>query len=224
MNMPVTTRRLELSLGSGDAMDVRRFRVSERMSGLFEVVVLAVCADAAVDLDAAVGTPASFTAHAHAGSSRTWAGIASRARLVRAEERGLSTYEVTIVPRLWLLGQNADYRVFQHLSEPSIVDSVLGKWGVSRSAKLSSTYKKRKYRVQYGESDLDFVCRMLEDAGVSFHFEEGDTMVLSDAPEEAALRGPIPFRAEPSAWESDLVTDLQVERALRPGRGISACV
>ena len=58
---------------------------------------------AALVINRLTGIPYSFTAHAHAGSSRTWSGIVSRARLVRAEERGLSTYEVTIVPRLWLL-------------------------------------------------------------------------------------------------------------------------
>jgi type VI secretion system secreted protein VgrG len=219
MNAPVTLRRLELSVASGDALDVRQFRVSERLSSLFEVTVVALSPNPDVDLDAAVGGGASFTAHALAGSSRTWGGIVSRMRLVTAEERGLSTYEVTIVPRLWLLTQNIDSRIFQQMSEIDIVVKVLGKWGIAPALKLTSVHKKRKYRVQYAESDYDFVCRMLEDAGVSFHFEDGDGgLVLSDVPQEGPRRAALPFRDNPTASAHEHATALSFERALRPGR------
>jgi type VI secretion system secreted protein VgrG len=218
MNAPLPLRRLDLSLGSGDALDVRHFHVSERMNELFEVTIVAVSPDPSIDLDAAAGAPATFSAHGRPGCSRTWTGIVARMRLTSAEEQGLSTYEVTIVPAAWLLSQRTDYRIFQHRSELDVAADVLGRWGITPVLQLSSAYKKRKYRVQYGESDLDFVRRMLEDAGVSFHFDEGGAPVLTDAPQDGPVRGPIPFRDQPSTWAEDHVTQLVLDRQIRPGR------
>ena len=49
---------------------------------------------------------------------------------------------------------------------------------------MSSKYPKREYCVQYQESSLDFICRLLEEAGVFFFFEhrQGEhTLVLGDS-------------------------------------------
>ena len=41
---------------------------------------------------------------------------------MQAEPTGLSSYYLRIVPTLWLCTQRRNYRVFQHLSIPDIVD------------------------------------------------------------------------------------------------------
>src|SRR5262249_46585597 len=66
-----------------------------------------------------------------------------------------------------------------------------------------------------------FLCRMLEDAGVSFYFVErgGESkLVLSDAPQANELRDPrIPFRDHPTAADREHVTAVRVARRVRPG-------
>src|SRR5262249_12222677 len=85
----------------------------------------------------------------------------------------------------------------------------------------SASYKKRKYRVQYGESDYAFICRMLEDAGISFYFSEagGETkMVLSDGPQRNEARRPIAFRDSPTDSDKEHVTAVRIGRRVRPGK------
>ncbi len=92
---------------------------------------------------------------------------------------------------MWLLTQRRNYRVFQDKSELDIVLEILGEWGIAPAQELDAgSYGKRRMRVQYAESDFDFVNRLLEDIGVTYHFEQtgGDTrLVLVDAPNR---RGP----------------------------------
>ena len=48
-------RRLHAAIASGDALDVRRFDVSERMSSLFQISIVAVSDNPDIDFEAVVG-------------------------------------------------------------------------------------------------------------------------------------------------------------------------
>src|SRR5262249_51351127 len=57
---------------------------------------------------------------------------------------------------------------------------------------LSGSYPSREYCVQYRESDLDFISRLLEEEGIFYFFEaeqKSHTMVLGDS---ASANEPIP--------------------------------
>jgi len=205
------------AIATGDMVDVRRFVVRERMSALFEVHLVAVSDNHDIDFEGVIGQPMSFTARA-LNRARTWSGICSHLRQIAVEERGLSTYELTLVPTFWLLTQRRNHRMFQLKSEIDIVLQVLGEWGISPTLKLGGAYKKRKYRVQYGESDHAFVCRMLEDAGVSHYFDGDGSLVLDDGPQDNPPRAPLPFRDHPTDADLEHVTRVGVGRRLRPGK------
>jgi type VI secretion system secreted protein VgrG len=217
--------RFEVNLASDDVLDVRRFSVHERISALFSVTVTAVSPSADLDFEAVIGKAARFVAQAGlAGEVRTrvWTGICKEVHEVAAEETGLSTYEIEIVPVLFLASQRRNHRMFQLLSDVDIVSKILSEWGIEPDLRLHATYKKRKYRVQYGESDYAFLSRLLEEAGVSFYFtgDSGETrLVLSDAPETNDPRDPrIPFRDRPGDVDLEHVTRVRVGRRVRPGR------
>jgi type VI secretion system secreted protein VgrG len=215
---------LGVTVASGDALDVRELHVEQQMNALFRVALVALSDNPSLDFDAVVGKEARFvmrTGLRHAEPTRFWSGIVSQLHQIRVEERGLSTYRLTIVPPLWLLTQRRNYRIFQQMSEPAIALSLLGEWGIAPVVKLGGDYPKRKYRVQYAESDYAFLCRMLEDAGISFYFEQGDLetrLVLSDAPQGNDARPPIAFSDEPDRARGEYVTKVTLGKKVRPGR------
>ena len=216
-------RSLELEVASGDALEVRRFSVTEQVSALFQVSITAVCKNAGVEFEAVVGQAARFTARGT--HERCWSGLVSHIEQVRVESEGVSTYQLTVVPALWLLTQRKNTRMFQYLSEPDIVIQILREWGIDPDLRIDpGAYKKRKYRVQYGESDYLFISRMLEDAGIAFFFEQVDgesKLVLADAPHSAEPRDPpLPFSDSPTGRVKgqERVTAVRIGRRVRPGR------
>jgi type VI secretion system secreted protein VgrG len=215
---------MEVTVASKDELDVREFSVHQSMSALFTVTLTAVAKNADIDLESVVGQEASFKLHGGGAGEKgkTWHGVCNEFHQVRVEDSGMSTYHLTIVPKLWLTSQRQNHRMFQQMSELDIVEKLLKEWSVDTEKKIQGQYKKRKYRVQYGETDFDFMSRMLEEAGISFYFEQKDdktVMVLHDAPQTNEKRGDdIPFRDEPSVSVKEHVTGVRVSRHVRPGK------
>jgi type VI secretion system secreted protein VgrG len=216
------TNRATLELECGEALDVRKFDATDGMSRLFEVRLVLVSRNLDVDFDAVLGMPATFRLGTLL-SQRTWRGVAVAMDQVRVDKDGLATYELTIAPRLHLLGLRKNYRVFQFKSELEIVTQILGEWGIeTRVLADAGAHKPRKFRVQYGESDLVFITRMLEDAGITYWFDGGDgasTMVLDDQPASREVGFPgLRFHDHPGVTDGDFVTALTVAERVRPGR------
>jgi len=220
----MSKRNLIVTIASGDSLDVRQFSVVERMSSLFEITLLVVSENPDIDFEAAIGQAANFSIGGEGALSpglRGWTGLCSELQQLAVSEGGLSTYHLVLVPTLWLLTQRRNHRMFQQKSELDIALDLLREWGITPVQRLSSTYKKRKYRVQYGESDFAFFSRMLEDAGISFYFEaeEGESkLVLSDAPQANKARDPVPFRDAPTTADREHVSSVRVGRRVRPGK------
>lgn len=209
-------------VASGDNLDVRGFSVSASMSQLFRVELRVVSSNLDLDLDAVIGEEASFTLGTSL-STRTWTGVCVEMDQVRADRQGLATYSLAIAPRAYLLTQRKNYRIFQFTSELDIVRKLLGEWGVAHRAQVdSAAHKPRKFRVQYAESDYDFMCRMLEDAGISFYFEDagdGTTMVLDDNPHARDVAHPgVRFHDEPGVSDTNFVTRVALAQRVRPGK------
>ncbi|MFT3767297.1 MAG: type VI secretion system tip protein TssI/VgrG [Minicystis sp.] len=99
-------------------------------------------------------------------------------------------YALRLVSSLWLLGRKKTSRVFQNLTTPEIVSAVLRSSGIEHDLKLARSYPKREYCLQYQESDLHFVNRLLAEAGIFYFFrqppagraEDGEIVVLADQP------------------------------------------
>src|SRR5262245_16366665 len=127
---------LELTFASGESsLSVSRFSVHEGVSTLFTISIHALSDDPDIDLDTIVGKAASPSARsgigfAPLGGNRHWSGIVSHIQLLRAEPAGKSTYQIGIVPTMWLLTQRRGHRIFQHLSIPDIADKLLKEWSI----------------------------------------------------------------------------------------------
>ncbi len=216
-----------LDLAGKPALDVRTFRVEDGISRPFVVRVVALSTEQ-IDHAAVVARPARFhvdsgVAHVQ-GASRTWTGVCHRFEQSRAEPTGLSTYEIEIRPSLSLLAQQRGYRIYQHLSIPSIVEAVLSESGVEPTWEIDrSRYPKLEYRVQYGETDHDFVCRLLEEAGIAWIHSDAEggesRLVLSDKLERGARRAQtLPWTENPNqAAEQEFASEVRISLAVRPG-------
>jgi len=95
-------------------------------------------------------------------------------------------YSAHLAPWLWLLSYAADCRIFQNVSVPDIVTNVFRQHAISdfTDSLLTGTYPKLDYVTQYDETDLEFVSRLMEDAGIYYYFEhekDKHTLVLSDS-------------------------------------------
>ena len=99
---------------------------------------------------------------------------------VSATIRGVPNVHVVIEPRLSLARHRTDMRVFRNMTVPEMVVDVLSQIGVTPELRLSGSYERRPYCVQFRESDLDYVQRLMEDEGIFYFFLEGDVMVLGD--------------------------------------------
>jgi type VI secretion system secreted protein VgrG len=65
-------------------------------------------------------------------------------------------------------GGSMSFRAFQHLSIPEIAGQLLEEWSIDPLWQLGNSTPRIESRVQYGESDYDFFCRLLEEAGIAF--------------------------------------------------------
>lgn len=218
-------KNLEAEIASGDKLDVRNFSVQERISSLFQVNLIAICGNPSIDFEAVIGQTASFKVRTGM-QERSWSGLCNHIEQIKAETEGKSTYQLTIVPTLWLLTQRRNHRMFQQISEPDIVQEILKEWGIEADLRIDKgAYKKREYRVQYAETDFAFISRMLEDAGISYYFEQADDglkLVLTDAPHSNPKRkGDLAFSDDLSTIKknaSEAVTGVRIGQRVRPGR------
>ncbi len=115
---------------------------------------------------------------------RWFSGLISEFRLTRMEDR-MTFYEAVVRPWLWFLGNTTDCRIFQNMTAVEIVEKIFSKYGpVKFEKRLQGSYPPREYCVQFDESDLDFVQRLLEHEGILYFFEheEGEhKLILADA-------------------------------------------
>jgi type VI secretion system secreted protein VgrG len=224
LDMPVA----ELTFESGESsLSVRSFRIEEAISKGFSIAVIARSPNQ-IDLETIVGRSATLKLESGVvhvqNATRQWTGVCNHIEQLKAEPTGLSTYEIGIVPELWLLSQRRGHRIYQHLSIRDIVDRLLGEWRITPTWKIEqSKYPKLEYKAQYGENDHAFFSRLLEEAGIAYTLPDGGgqqtTLTLSDALETAKARAPsLRWVDNPSeAAEQEFVTEIRIAHEVRPG-------
>lgn len=121
--------------------------------------------------------------------------------VIEVEDVGLQAggdvFAAEVRPWLWLAGIGEDNRIFQKMSTPDIITKVLGDMGFDAITKvLSGSYQPREYCVQYGESNLAFISRLMEEDGIFYHFDHSgssEKLVLVDDSSRCSDAGEIPF-------------------------------
>jgi len=131
-------------------------------------------------------------------SSRTVHGIVTE--FVQLDDGKTGTaYRAVLVPEVSRLLYRTDCRIFQELSAPEIIATVLDAAGIRNERfrfALGKDRPKRDYCVQYRETDWAFITRLLEEEGIHFYFD-GGVLVMADGPtaHEPIEGGILIFRA-----------------------------
>ncbi len=157
------------------------------------------------------------------GGVRTIHGVINRfTQLGRRQD--LLFFRAELVPWLWFLSLSRDCRIFQNLSVPEIVQEVFKSQGYHDfDVKTTHEYAKRVFCVQYRETHLDFVSRLLEAEGIFYFFRhEKDRHVLVLADDKSAIE-PVPglpqVQFAPQAAPGDeVVTFIEREMVAHVGR------
>ncbi|AUH66536.1 type VI secretion system Vgr family protein [Paracoccus zhejiangensis] len=187
-----TPLAFEGSLASGNLADFRglaflSMRGHDMLSQCFEYDITAVSGSPDILANDLLGEEVTLTLGIDTGAlgePRIFHGIVDSFRFAGLASEGW-LYHLVLRPKLWLLSKATNNRIFQEQTVREIVEFVLNQHQVSGyDWHLNGPLPKREYCVQYGESDLNFVQRLLEHEGIFyfFRFEEGKhTLILSDS-------------------------------------------
>lgn len=174
--------KLETALGK-DVLGLARFEITEGLGELFEWHLEAVSEQANIDFDGAIGRPCSITFKTY-DTERVFHGILAEARWVGIKGR-YHQYRLEVVPWLWLLSRITNCRIFSEKSVPDIIQQVFQDQGFTDfRMNLTESYPPREYCVQYRETDLAFVSRLMEEEGIVYYFEHSSdkhTLVMVDS-------------------------------------------
>lgn len=157
------------------------------------------------------------------GKARSIHGMIAQWRAGPLIGRDLRLYSAQIVPWLWFLGHTSDCRIFQNLNVPDIIEQVFKAYGFSdyQMSVARGDYPKLEYCVQYRESALDFVSRLMEEVGIFYFFRhDDDRHVLVMADSNVSFRDlpdPKLIYAPPNV-QSGHVTRWEHSYDFRPGR------
>lgn len=168
-----------------DVFFLYRVTGTEELGRLFEFTLELCSNDWEIELDKVVGQNMTVTVDFPTGVRRRINGYVSRFSQLDKAEGGWAWYSAVLRPWPWLLTRTANCRIHQEKTVPDILKAVFDERGFTDLKKsLSSTYRNWEYCVQYGETDFDFVSRLMEHEGIYYYFKHEDGrhhLVLADS-------------------------------------------
>ncbi len=183
--------KLQLRLG-GEQFDLISLSASEGLSQPFFFVVDVISKLGSFDLLPHLGKPALIESLADGRHLRYFHGIITDGQLVgeaitgigRAEQ-GEYHYQLTLQPKSHFHSFGRDNRIFQDMSVRDIIKDVLSRRKIDFDEKLQGQAPSRilKYCVQFGESDTNFISRLMEEHGIYYYYRHEaarHVMVLCD--------------------------------------------
>jgi len=160
----------------------------ETLSNLYEFEVTILSANSSLAITNFIGQEALVSVDTNT-TSRYYHGIIGEIYQGRTEVKNkkLTTHYIArIYPKIWLLKSSQNHRIFQDQSVMEIIKTVFDenkihnvRFEVQRRGK-----EKRNYCVQYGESNFDFISRLMQEEGIFYtftHDKSGHTLILADS-------------------------------------------
>ena len=180
-----TGRSLILGTPLGDDVLIPTgFQGDEGLSRLFTYRIEAVSSNQTIAATDLLGKPVSLSVNRVGGSPRLFHGLVTAFSAGPILRDGYRHYAMTLSPWLWLLGRESDCKIFQAKTARDIIEAVFSDAGFSDyQFNLQGTPGTRDYCVQFGETSLAFVSRLMEEEGWFYFFNctaESHTLVIAD--------------------------------------------
>lgn len=170
---------------ANDTFQVLRFTGVETISQPYSFALLLLSKTSNIDTSKLINHAATLTVDREGIPVPTCGIVTAVTQSGSVDEHHL--FEVELCPRIWRLSLNRQSRVYQQISVDEIIAEVLEENGLSAPDvrfDLSRTYAPRSYCVQYDETDLCFIQRLMEFEGIAYHFDHStgnDVLVLTDS-------------------------------------------
>ncbi len=211
--------------GEEDELVLARFDGSEGVNTLFEFRVEALSEKGDINFDSKIGKNVSVLFKSASDEKRVFDGILTETQWLGA--RGdFFAYRLVLRPWFWILSQRSDCFIFHEKTVTDIVGEVFHRHSFAVfDDRTIGEYKPIEYCVQYRETDMAFVCRLLEQYGINYFFAhtEGEhKLVLCDdndhfdaAPGGSRAYVPLAIR---NRKDEELLTHWIPERRFTSGR------
>lgn len=210
-------------------MLLKRAIVREKLSTLTETTIEFQSKNKAIKLADILGRAMSVHILTPEGGERKFSGTVVSVECLGLRD-GYGHYVAEVRPWFWMLTRTQDCRIFQEMSAVDIIEKVFSDAGFTDfTTRLSDTTTRRNYCVQYRESDYDFICRLMEEEGIYYYFDnkmdENDVEVLtlcdgvnghSPVPGEATLE--YHAREKNARRRADHIAEWASEETLTRGR------
>ncbi len=170
-----------------ETLAIQQISGEESLGRPFRYTVSVVSESEELDFDKVIGTAVGVSLSLGPGEGegfRYFHGVVSGVTHTGYSGRGHARYDLSVVPWLDFARHSSNCRIFQRKTVPEILESVFGEYSSEFDLSLlSGNYPMRDYCVQYRESDLNFVQRLMEHEGIYYfweHKEGGSKMILCD--------------------------------------------
>jgi type VI secretion system secreted protein VgrG len=214
--------RIDTALGQ-DVLLLGGFNGSEAISQPYSFQVDLMSVDRDIEPADILRTSALVRVRLADGGQRRIHGIVSRfAQLGMRDD--LVFYRAEIVPWLWFLSLSRESRIYQELTVTDILEQVFERTGYSDfEFRLTRSYPERLFCVQYRETHLAFVSRLMEEEGIYFFFEHSDDrhllVIADDNGSSNAVPGADTYRFAPeSRTDESVISELEREHVVHSGR------
>lgn len=175
-------REIQVSIPAigANKLVLESFSFTEEMGQPYSMSVRVHLLDQSVNMYKAVGKPLGVAMRLADDKYRKFFGVI-RSVTEPGNKASARVFTLSVGPKLWLASLTTNCKIFQKKKVPDIIKDVLKKYSVTIVDDLKETYREWKYCVQYRETDLAFVTRLMEQEGISFFH------TFSDAEDEMHL-------------------------------------
>ncbi len=186
----MTTPAIDIGL----ILDVpQRYEVvaCELVEGISELThaTLEIASNEDLDLSDALSSNGVVVLRAHGDEIRRWTLKVGRVGFIDAMSDTLR-YKVELFAPLWLLGFTKNTRKFRKMSAEDIITKILDEHGIAHEFAIGRSTDRRNYCVQYRETNLEFVERLLEFEGIYHTLTDGGlTRFEANSPSSPTVPG-----------------------------------